>query len=549
MDTGPVSEEKDPGRARRWPSWKLADEIAPLTQGIVVTGFGRLPSGIALFLELPERVGGGWIDALQAVEPVTPAIPSHRPRDPDHFRALAIAFTRTGLERLGMPPTALASFSRPFREGMFQEDRLRRLGDRRDGKWQPTTGNTAPRWSGNTPLRAPTGEHVGAYDVPFGRKEVMVRTEVTVHALLLLYARTDSAAQAFATEVETALEPFGVRPVHRRELTLDVSKKSGFSREHFGFADGLSLPEPYDESGAVTRMGRPVNEADPVQGVPLGEIMIGYLNGHRERAPGPVVPGTLVEGSDPRREAAGLPPHPEAEGFFDFGLNGSYMVVRELAQDVAAFWNRMEENAATIRDEDPDHSAHVTAEWLAERAVGRNRDGNLLCPGGTVLPLDERGNPDNSFLFLERDPYGEGCPPGSHVRRAHPRDALAPAPGAGTNLLQAANNHRILRRGRKYGPPIQNERQDDGAERGLLFVCLNTDIARQFEFTQQTWLFNPDFATLYQEVDPLLGPSGHMTIREEPLRRRVPVDTFVTMRGGEYFFLPSLPALAYLARL
>ena len=180
--------------------------------------------------------------------------------------------------------------------------------------------------------------------------------------------------------------------------------------------------------------------------------------------------------------------------------------------------------------------------------VGRDRDGNLLCPG-RVLSLDERGNPDNKYLFQERDPHGVGCPPGSHVRRANPRDALAPTLAQGPGLLGAANNHRILRRGRKFGPTIENAREDDGQDRGLLFICLNTDIARQFEFVQQTWLLNSDFATLFDEVDPLVGPDGRMTIREEPLRRTVHVKTFVKMRGGDYFFLPSLPALEYLATL
>ena len=40
-----------------------------------------------------------------------------------------------------------------------------------------------------------------------------------------------------------------------------------------------------------------------------------------------------------------------------------------------------------------------------------------------------------------------------------------------------------------------------------------------------------------------------MTIREQPLRRTVHVDTFVQAAGGDYFFLPSLPALRYLAML
>jgi Dyp-type peroxidase family len=547
MDAGPVNGN---GPEQGAPSWKLSDEIARRTQGIVVTGFGRLPNGTALFLELPQGVGGGWIAALQKVERVTPADPSHPSRDPSRPRAVAIAFTWTGLARLGMPDTALASFSLPFREGMFQEDRLRRLGDRRGGKWLQTTGGSTPLWSGNTPLREQPCKAVGAYDVSSGTEDVAVVTEKTVHVMLSLYAETESDVTAFAAGVETALRPFKIEIVHSRDLILDACQQALFSREHFGFADGLSQPEPWDETGAVTLGNSPVTTADPVQGVPLGEFLIGYFNGHHERAPGPVVPDSPVKGSDPSRVgAAGLPPHPEAEGFFDFGLNGSYVVVRELAQNVAAFWNRMDENAETIRLEDPEHTEHVTANWLADRIIGRNMDGNLLSPGGTVLPVDKNGYPDSGYLFLERDPYGEGCPAGSHVRRANPRDALAPNPAAGTNLLGAANNHRILRRGRKYGPPVADSRSDDGAERGLLFICLNTDIERQFEFVQQTWLFNSDFATLYEETDPLIGPDGSMTIREEPLRRRVPVDTFVTMRGGEYFFLPSLPALDYLATL
>jgi hypothetical protein len=96
-------------------------------------------------------------------------------------------------------------------------------------------------------------------------------------------------------------------------------------------------------------------------------------------------------------------------------------------------------------------------------------------------------------------------------------------------------------------PDDRGSAKDDGVDRGLLFICLNTDITRQFEFVQQTWMLNPNFATLYDEADPLLGPKGMMTIPEEPLRRIIEVDTFVQMAGGEYFFLPSMPALRYLA--
>jgi deferrochelatase/peroxidase EfeB len=236
------------------------------------------------------------------------------------------------------------------------------------------------------------------------------------------------------------------------------------------------------------------------------------------------------------------------------------MVVRELKQDVASFWNSMESSAAAIRAQDPEHTKHVTGDWIAERVIGRNKDGHLLCPGGAMLPSCSDGEPDSSFLYYDVDPGAEGCPPGSHVRRAFPRDMLAPGTlsngrwlppteSARQTLLQAANNHRILRRGRKFGPKLQTPTVDDGADRGLLFMCLNTDIERQFEFVQQTWLLNSSFATLFQEVDPLIGPAGPMTLRDQPLRRTIHVESFVRMVGGDYFFLPSLPALGYLARL
>jgi len=68
-----------------------------------------------------------------------------------------------------------------------------------------------------------------------------------------------------------------------------------------------------------------------------------------------------------------------------------------------------------------------------------------------------------------------------------------------------------------------------------------------FEFIQQTWLLNRNFATLYDETDLLMGPRGRFTIPKQPLRRIVDVQTFIQLAGGEYFFLPSLPALRYLS--
>jgi hypothetical protein len=113
-----------------------------------------------------------------------------------------------------------------------------------------------------------------------------------------------------------------------------------------------------------------------------------------------------------------------------------------------------------------------------------------------------------------------GCPIGAHIRRANPRDSL----GAGGAAAEAsANRHRLVRRGRSYGPPLPpGEVNDDEVERGLMFVCLNADIERQFEFVQQNWINNPAFGGLYAERDPLVGaiePPAHLTVRRTPSAR------------------------------
>jgi deferrochelatase/peroxidase EfeB len=543
MDVGSVNQtvSADAG------SWKLDPVIAAQTQGLVVCGFGTLPQGRALLLNIgatdPTAANrGAWLTTLEQIAAVTSA----QPMEGNASQATALAFTWTGLQVMGLSEPSLASFLPPFREGMMQEDRLRRLGDRRKGEWQQTVIKGGPVWSANVPQSAAMAPKAGAYDVTRFFSETAFGGGDIVHAILLLYTPDEAAAAALVKRVEAALLPHDVKVVRRIDLSLQV-EKSGVANEHFGFADGLSQPLPFDASKAVLQNGQPVTSPDPIHGVPLGDFLLGYDNGHHEIPPGPVVAGDEGRKVD-RPTAAGLAPHPKAMGFFDFGLNGSYLVVRELKQDVAAFWQSMDENAKTITSRDPDSSAHVTADWLAERVIGRNRKGQVLCPAGPMA-LDPTGQPDSNYLFRANDPHGYGCPLGSHVRRANPRDSLAPTPDQGPTLLHSANNHRIMRRGRKYGPPIADPRVDDGVDRGLLFMCLNTDIARQFEFVQTTWLLNSSFATLFEEVDPLVGPDGPMTLPEDPLRRMIHVKTFVQMVGGDYFFLPSLPALRYLALL
>ena len=507
-------------------SWRIKPPHDAQTQGLIVSAFPDLCWSEALFLRI-DAPGGAWLNLLQGPTAITNA-------QGQTAQAAAIGFTWTGLQKLGLgDKNTCASFAVPFQEGMHQEDRLRRLGDKLDGAWRDSVIEGGPLWSGDEPPQAagqtrPIAAGGGAKGQPRS-------APCTVHSILLLYDADRNAVAERASKLSKALAARNVITV--RQLSLDLRLDDGkVAREHFGFADGLSQPIPYGDA-IIRKDGRPA-EKDPLHGVPAGEFLIGHLNAHHEKAPGPVVP------ADDRARDAELTAEGAPEGFLNFGHNGSYMVVRELKQDVASFWNSFEKGAQGITAGNAGAS-HITASWLAERAVGRSLDGDLLRPNGYLGPKD--GRPDNDFGFFDSDRQGCGCPLGSHVRRTNPRDGLARDEAAASSALDAVNNHRILRRGRKFGSTIADRNKDDGEDRGLLFICLNTDIVRQFEFVQQTWLLNKNFGTLFDETDPLVGPKGPFTIPENPLRRIVEVDTFIQMAGGEYFFLPSIPALKYLA--
>jgi deferrochelatase/peroxidase EfeB len=180
-------------------------------------------------------------------------------------------------------------------------------------------------------------------------------------------------------------------------------------------------------------------------------------------------------------------------------------------------------------------------------------------PSGAPLVLSpERDDPalanPNDFMYAQSDAHGYACPIGAHIRRANPRDSLDPRPGS-PDSIAVNKRHRLLRRGRAYGPPLSMERalsdpDTPRAERGLHFLCLNGNIARQFEFVQHTWINNPKFDELYDDADPILAgrESTLFTVQAQPVRARYcPLPRFVRVDGGAYFFLPGIRALRYLA--
>lgn len=403
-----------------------------------------------------------------------------------------LAFSARGLAALGMAED-LDTFPREFVQGMAHPERSNVLGD---------------RYSDD-----PAGWEFGNAERP-------------VDALAMLYARSDAELRERSQELEKLLDKYGVK--YRYE---DCSL-SDDGREHFGFADGFA--QPLIKGGGRKR--RPGQKR-----LATGELVLGYPNAYGQL--------TTVPSARARRGTREHP-FPLGGGQVRFGQNGSYLVLRKLKQEVAAFWQYCWD--AALAEGAPNVAER--AKLIAARMVGRWPNGVSL----VEAPEAERAASSdlNDFGFRERDPHGLRCPFGAHIRRANPRDMFGSDAKEG---LRDANLHRIVRRGRAYGPKLHGTmpRVDDGRERGLCFVALNANLNRQFEFIQQTWINSCKFAGLSAERDPLVGKEAR-SFDDEPVPRifsaqAVPVrqryehlPKVVQVRGGEYFFLPGLRALNYL---
>lgn len=324
--------------------------------------------------------------------------------------------------------------------------------------------------------------------------------------LLMVFARRVKTLDATVIQLSP---PPGVAQVRRIRAS---SRRELNAREHFGFVDGGSQPIIAGTEQAE-RFPRSIHITA------LGEFVLGYPN------------------------ANGLPPDPcdipALSGTPAWGRNGSYLVLRQIEQHVSRFWTFCKRRS---------NGDDALAERLAAKIVGRQMDGTPLVPNTSPT--------DNEFGYAE-DAHGYGCPIGSHIRRANPRDSLVNN-NVPSILPIETNVHRILRRGRPYGPPWDPKNPDD-RRRGLVFLCLNSDIEQQFEFIQQNWINGLAFAGVNGERDPLIGGCDgqprHFTVPTLPIPSRVrlpkpsPVKpAFVTVRGGEYFFMPGIDALREIAR-
>jgi len=468
-------------------------------QGIILYGYGHLRHACFLLLGISDpSATKAWLKTLDVL--------SGRFNRNEVDRCLNVAFTSGGLRRLGLSDDLMCEFSSEFREGMAATPhRQRILGD---------SGESGPdRWRWGGP----------------GNPEL--------HVLLMLYARNEIALSELLTDQQSRFVSAGLTSIAQLDTNWLPQDK-----EHFGFRDGIS----------TTAIEGFHKDTSPANTIAAGEFVLGYLNAYGQYTQRPLV--------NQAQNPHGLLPHaPEDPTRGDLGMNGSYLVFRQLSQEVTRFWQYCDEQ--TRRD--GASSAKVRTR-LAAKMVGR-------WPGGAPLVKSpERDDPalssENEFLYHgEGDATGLKCPIGSHIRRTNPRDSLEPDPGSGRSI-EVGKRHRLIRRGRAYGVPVAPSMDPadvlaagpSTVERGLHFLCFNTHIGRQFEFIQHTWANNPGFDGLYDDDDPLIGDrggsygksAGTFTIQADPVRTRVTgMPRFVHVRGGAYFFMPGIRALRFLGSL
>lgn len=340
--------------------------------------------------------------------------------------------------------------------------------------------------------------------------------EDRVHAWLAVNARTSEALEERCAALQQQMtRTGGARLLQAQDACLIYVNGKPTTMEHFGYTDGFGNPDfKGAERQCVPGQGKLASDGR-WEALATGEFLLGYAD-----------------------EAGELPVAPIPHLL---GRNGTFMVYRKLHQNVATFRNYLEGKGKLYGG---------GKEKLAAKFVGRWRDGTPieLSPDGPDPSIVADQNRNTDFTYGD-DPAGVRCPIGAHLRRVHPRDAF----GFNGGLV---NRRRIMRRGLPYGeyvPEGQPVRDED--DRGIIFMALNASIFRQFEFVQQQWIEYGNDAHQGNDKEPLVGNhdgTGKFMVQGTTDPKNPPflctgLPSFVELRGGEYFFIPSLTALAMIA--
>ena len=290
-------------------------------QGVVLNGYGHLNySRFVLLRTIDAQSARRWLTHI-----ANEISSAKRRRGEDELPRAQnnIVFTRSGLEKLGLPRDTVAAFPREFQMGIAAPERSRRLGD--------------------LGVCAPESWQFGGPNTP------------EIDLLVMLYARDEAILDHSAINMLGAsLAANGVEEIFRQN-----SIRHG-SNEPFGFRDGISQPAI---EGAAQKLlpGQSVIKA--------GEFLLGHVDEYGDLVPVPTVSREL----DPDRF---LTPDPTQTARASFGHNGSFLVFRKLAQDVKGFQSFVER---TIRNADGSNNPD-RAKLLSAKMIGR-------WPSGAPLTL------------------------------------------------------------------------------------------------------------------------------------------------------------------
>ena len=344
--------------------------------------------------------------------------------------------------------------------------------------------------------------------------------DLNIHVMILLADADKKTLNVEAARVIEELRPFTtndpfVSNAIRTEYGNAIRNANGDGLEHNGYVDGISQPLFFkDENEAAA------SDPKPSTGNTL--------------AWKPFAPLKLVLVKDPSVSTV--------------DACGSYFVFRKLEQDVRGFKQAEQDLAdalGLITDED--------RELAGALVVGRYEDGTPV----TLSPLNGMigSGAANNFNY-NKDKTGLRCPFQAHIRKSNPRGT------GGAESLAGEKAHIMARRGIPFGrrevtPEIEAQpEQFPSGGVGLLFMSFQANLAAQFEFIQKSWVNLASFPFSNPAgdtgVDPIIGQGGTAADRDYkwPAKYGKPgtpvvksFASFITMRGGQYFFAPSLDGL------
>jgi Dyp-type peroxidase family len=295
---------------------------------------------------------------------------------------------------------------------------------------------------------------------------------------MILIANTN--LQLLTAEVNQLIQtlPAGVTAVHT-QWGEKLENEHGLGIEHFGYVDGISQPDLLNE----TTPGKFWND----QMNPLDVCLV----------------------NDP------LVKHKEAFA--------SYFVFRKLEQNVKAF-KEAEEGLGL-------------GELGGAYVVGRFESSTPVTKHKAEGTVSSEAEVDNNFNY-DKDDAGNRCPYHAHIRAVNPRMNPKEIP-----------NIRIVRRGLPYDEDGRKGRLEYLPEGkvGLLFMCFQKSIGGQFEVIQARWANKGELGSRKVGIDGIIGQGENNNWQEypvewnsDPKKIKCEVKGFVTLKGGDYFYAPSI---------